>query len=77
VVIIVCRHHCTRPRDPDISFIVATAEEIVRHAHRGYAGCAGSTTYPGTTEELLLAPLTAAGYRVGEEYSLTASRRSD
>jgi UDP-N-acetyl-D-glucosamine dehydrogenase len=62
-----------KTRDPDISFIVATAEQIVRYVHPQMLVVLESTTYPGTTEELLVAPLTEAGYRVGEDIFLAFS----
>src|SRR2546423_4002726 len=40
--------------DPDISYIVAAVDEIVRHLHPGVLAVLESTTYPGTTEEIIL-----------------------
>src|ERR1035438_389549 len=43
-----------KTKDPDMSFIVASCEEIARHFHAGTLVILESTTYPGTTEELVL-----------------------
>jgi len=42
-------------REPDLSFIRATAESISRHLRRGQLVVLESTTYPGTTEEVVVA----------------------
>ncbi|MEI7643547.1 MAG: nucleotide sugar dehydrogenase [Chloroflexales bacterium] len=41
-------------KDPDMSYIVAVTDEIARHLHPGMLVVLESTTYPGTTEELIL-----------------------
>lgn len=51
--------------DPDLSFILTATEELAKHMHAGMVVVLESTTYPGTTREVLLPKL-------GEEKGLTA-----
>ena len=61
--------------DPDISYIVAAAEEIARYLHPGMVIVLESTTYPGTTTELILPKLCENGssLKVGEDFFLAFS----
>ncbi|GAG17035.1 unnamed protein product, partial [marine sediment metagenome] len=43
-----------KAKDPDISYIVAAADDLAQHTHPGMLVVLESTTYPGTTEEILL-----------------------
>jgi UDP-N-acetyl-D-glucosamine dehydrogenase len=54
------RHH-----EPDVSFIVNTMAELKPHLRKGQAVSLESTTYPGTTEELVLPVMQAAGLTPG------------
>ena len=76
-VIIVCvPTPLGKTKDPDLSFIVSTAEEISRRLRRGALVVLESTTYPGTTEELILPNLQdpdGRGYRVGTDFFLAYS----
>ncbi len=60
-------------RDPDLQFIVATAESIVPRLRRGQLVVLESTTYPGTTRDVVLPILARSGLRVGEDYFLAFS----
>ncbi|MBI3456105.1 MAG: nucleotide sugar dehydrogenase [Candidatus Rokubacteria bacterium] len=60
-------------REPDLSFVRAAAEEIARRLRPGRLIVLESTTYPGTTEEVLLPILARGGLRVGEDFSLAYS----
>lgn len=62
-----------KTRDPDVSFIVAAAEEIATRLRPGQLIILESTTYPGTTEELLLPRLAETGLRVGKDFFLAFS----
>jgi UDP-N-acetyl-D-glucosamine dehydrogenase len=62
-----------KTRDPDISYIVASVEEIARYKHPGMLVVLESTTYPGTTEEVILPMLEDEGFRVGEQFFLAFS----
>ncbi|MEK7824378.1 MAG: nucleotide sugar dehydrogenase [Candidatus Eisenbacteria bacterium] len=63
----------SKQRDPDVSYIVAAAREVARHLHRGMLVILESTTYPGTTEELILPLLQESGMRVGRDFFLAFS----
>jgi UDP-N-acetyl-D-glucosamine dehydrogenase len=62
-----------KTKDPDMSYVVAAAEEVARYAHPGLLVILESTTYPGTTEELLLPMLEKNGLKVGEDFFLCFS----
>jgi len=60
--------------DPDMSFIISATEELAKHMHKGMVVVLQSTTYPGTTRELLLPKLGAEnGLKVGEDWFLAFS----
>jgi UDP-N-acetyl-D-glucosamine dehydrogenase len=60
--------------DPDLSFILSAAEEVARYVHPGMVVVLESTTYPGTTRELLLPELTEKNdLRIGENFFLAFS----
>ncbi|MCU0622839.1 MAG: nucleotide sugar dehydrogenase [Gemmatimonadaceae bacterium] len=56
-----------KTRDPDLSYVVASAEAIGRRAKAGALVVLESTTYPGTTRELLLPALEQRGLTPGED----------
>ena len=62
-----------KSQDPDISYIVAAVEEVRRYIHEGLLVVLESTTYPGTTEELVLPKLTESGLHVGRGFFLAFS----
>ena len=55
-------------KDPDLSYVVASARAIVPTLRRGQLVILESTTYPGTTREVLLPVLEESGLRVGEDF---------
>lgn len=59
--------------DPDISYIVAAVEQIAKYLHKGMLVVLESTTYPGTTDEIVLPKLAETGLRVGEDFYLAFS----
>ena len=59
-----------KSKEPDISFIVAAADAVARVLRPGSLVVLESTTYPGTTEEVLLPRFSRDGLRVGEEFFL-------
>ena len=59
-----------KTKDPDMSFVVAAAEGVAKYVHPGMLVILESTTYPGTTKELLLPMLEQGGLRVGEDFFL-------
>ena len=62
-----------KTKDPDMSYIVAATQEIAQHFHRGMLIILESTTYPGTTDELVLPMLAKSGMQVGEDFFLCFS----
>lgn len=60
-------------RDPDLQYIVATAESIAPSLRRGQLIVLESTTYPGTTRDVVLPILARTGLRVGEDFFLAFS----
>jgi UDP-N-acetyl-D-glucosamine dehydrogenase len=63
----------SKQRDPDVSYIVAAAQQVARYFHPGMLVILESTTYPGTTDELLLPLLTQGGLEVGRDFFLAFS----
>lgn len=62
-----------KTKDPDMSYVVACTEEIAKYLKPGTLVILESTTYPGTTEELLLPTLERSGLKVGEDFFLCFS----
>ncbi len=60
-------------KDPDVSFIVAATEAIKTTLRRGQVIILESTTYPGTTREIMLPALESTGLKVGEDFFLAFS----
>ena len=63
----------TSKREPDLQYIEKTAESIAETLRPGQLVALESTTYPGTTEEVLLARFEEGGLKVGEDYFLAYS----
>lgn len=60
--------------DPDMSFILSATDELAKYMHRGMVIVLESTTYPGTTREVLLPKLgTERGLTIGEDWFLAFS----
>ncbi len=73
-VIIVCvPTPLTANLDPDISYIRNVGGEIAKHLRPGQLICLESTTYPGTTEEVLLPLFEQTGLVIGKDYFLAFS----
>jgi nucleotide sugar dehydrogenase len=62
-----------KTRDPDLSYIVNASESLMPHVRHGQLLVLESTTYPGTTEEVLEPQLKARGFRIGEDVFLAFS----
>ncbi len=60
-------------QQPDISYVKVSAESIVPHMHQDMLIVLESTTYPGTTEELLKPILEMSGLKCGEDFYLAFS----
>lgn len=63
----------TRNKEPDLTAILKVTGELARRAHPGLLVVLESTTYPGTTEEVLLPALTAGGLKAGHDLYLAFS----
>jgi len=62
-----------KTKDPDMSYVVSATDAIAEHLHPGLLVMLESTTYPGTTDELLLPKLEATGLNVGQDFFLCFS----
>ena len=62
-----------KTKDPDMSYIVNACEEIAKYFHPGILTILESTTYPGTTDELVRPILERGGLRAGEDFFLCFS----
>jgi UDP-N-acetyl-D-glucosamine dehydrogenase len=62
-----------KTKEPDVSFILAAADEIKKHLRRGQLIILESTTYPGTTDEVLLPMLAETGLKLDEDFLLAFS----
>jgi len=62
-----------KTKDPDMSFIVSACQETAKYFGPGKLVILESTTYPGTTDELVLPMLEAPGMKVGEQFFLCFS----
>jgi UDP-N-acetyl-D-glucosamine dehydrogenase len=60
----------SKTRTPDLSYIVSAAESVAANLRPGQLVVLQSTTYPGTTEEIVLPILEASGGRVGTDFFL-------
>jgi UDP-N-acetyl-D-glucosamine dehydrogenase len=63
----------TEAREPDLSYIVSTGEAIRPHLRRGHLVVLESSTFPGTTEEVLRPILEQSGLRAGKDFFLAYS----
>ncbi|MCF3642452.1 nucleotide sugar dehydrogenase [Rhizobium sp. TRM95111] len=67
VVVVCVPTPLTRHRDPDLSFVIGTAKTIAAHMRPGQLVVLESTTYPGTTDEVVKPILEAAGFVSGRD----------
>ena len=62
-----------KSKDPDISYIVAVVQEVRKYLRKGTLVILESTTYPGTTEEVVLPMLEETSLKVGKDFYLAFS----
>src|SRR5262245_48582570 len=62
-----------KTKDPDMSYVIAAADAIAKELRPGQLIILESTTYPGTTEELILPALETRGLKVGQDFFLAYS----
>ncbi len=63
----------SKTKDPDVSFILRAVEELQKYLHKEMLIILESTTYPGTTEELIMPMLEATGLKTGKDFYLAFS----
>ena len=63
----------TRHREPDLQYVERTADAVASTLRPGHLVCLESTTYPGTTEEIVLPRLARTGLTVGRDFFLAYS----
>lgn len=73
VIIICVPTPLRKTKDPDMSYILAAGEQITKYARRGQLVILESTTYPGTTDEVLQPMIEAAGLKLDEDFLLAFS----
>jgi len=62
-----------RAKEPDLSFVIHESEEVSTYLQRGQLVILESTTYPGTTKEVMLPILERSGLKVGQDFYLAYS----
>ena len=73
VIIICVPTPLRKTKEPDVSYILAAAEEITKRLRRGQLIVLESTTYPGTTNEVLLPMFEGTGLKLDEDFLLAFS----
>jgi UDP-N-acetyl-D-glucosamine dehydrogenase len=73
VIIICVPTPLRKTKEPDVSYILAAAEEIKKRLRRGQLIILESTTYPGTTDEVLLPMFEETGLKLDEDFLLAFS----
>jgi UDP-N-acetyl-D-glucosamine dehydrogenase len=63
----------SKTKDPDVSYVLAATDAVKKALRRGQLVILESTTYPGTTRELMLPALESTGLKVGEDFFLAFS----
>ena len=63
----------SKSRDPDLKYVEQTTREIARHLRPGQLVVLESTTFPGTTKDVLLPILAESGLQVGQDFFLAYS----
>ncbi|MDR1608907.1 MAG: nucleotide sugar dehydrogenase [Deltaproteobacteria bacterium] len=63
----------TKHREPDLSYVEGTLRSLLPHLRAGQVLSLESTTYPGTTDEIIKPPIEAKGLTVGQDYFLVYS----
>lgn len=73
VIIICVPTPLRKTKDPDISYIVSAVRKIVQYLQRGQVIVLESTTYPGTTREVLLPMIEKSGFKAGRDIFIAFS----
>jgi UDP-N-acetyl-D-glucosamine dehydrogenase len=62
-----------KTKDPDLSYVVGAVEQVAKHLRRGQLVILESTTYPGTTDEVVQPMLEEGGLKAGQDFFLAFS----
>ncbi len=73
VIVICVPTPLRKTKDPDMSYIIAAGEEIQKYMRRGQLVILESTTYPGTTDEVLLPMFEEKGFKLNDDFLLAFS----
>ncbi|MBC7901594.1 MAG: nucleotide sugar dehydrogenase [Saprospiraceae bacterium] len=73
VIVICVPTPLRKTKDPDMSYIIAAGEEIQKYLRRGQLIILESTTYPGTTDEVLQPMFEENGFKLDEDFLLAFS----
>jgi UDP-N-acetyl-D-glucosamine dehydrogenase len=73
VVVICVPTPLRKTKDPDLSYILAATSQVERYLHAGQLIILESTTYPGTTDEIILPELRKTGLKAGFDFYLAFS----
>ena len=73
VIVICVPTPLRKTKDPDMSYIIAAGEEIQKYMRRGQLVILESTTYPGTTDEVLLPMFEEKGFKLDDDFLLAFS----
>jgi len=63
----------SKTKDPDVTYILSAVDQVKNHLHKDMLVVLESTTYPGTTEELILPKLEETGLAIGRDFYLAFS----
>ncbi len=77
VIIICVPTPLSDDKKPDLSYVKSTLQSMLPYLKNGQAVSLESTTYPGTTEEELVAPIEEKGFSVGEDIYLYCTHRKE
>ncbi|MBI4436606.1 MAG: nucleotide sugar dehydrogenase [Candidatus Omnitrophica bacterium] len=73
IVVICVPTPLRKTKDPDLSFVISAVQSLAPFVHRGQLLILESTTYPGTTEEVILPLLESRGLKAGKDFCLCFS----
>ncbi|MCK5534546.1 nucleotide sugar dehydrogenase [bacterium] len=73
IIIICVPTPLRKTKDPDISYVISATKEISKYLQKGQLIVLESTTYPGTTREVIVPLLEERGYKVGRDFYLAFS----
>jgi UDP-N-acetyl-D-glucosamine dehydrogenase len=57
----------SKTHDPDLSYVISAVDEVAKYVHAGMLIVLESTTYPGTTDEIIIPKVVSNGYEVGKD----------